>query len=179
MTDEKKPTLVGVFEDRYEAQKAVDDLRQAGFAEGDVDFALRGEEAVAGGMITDAPLTRDGRGALKGILGGGLAGIFVAAVASIFVPDATPLVDMGLVGSIVGFGAAGAAIGGIFGAMFGLGVSEHEAKVYDKEFQAGKAIVTVAAPAARSIEARLILRRHGAHNLQNELENPLHPANAI
>ena len=49
---------------------------------------------------------------------------------------------------LVGYAGAGAAIGGILGAMSfpGLGVSEDEAHHYEKLFTEGKAIVAVKAP---------------------------------
>ena len=61
---------------------------------------------------------------------------------------------------------AGTAIGGIFGAMTGLGVSEEEARFYENEFQSGRAIVAVKA-GNRCAAAAEILKRHGGYDLQN------------
>jgi rhodanese-related sulfurtransferase len=72
----------------------------------------------------------------------------------------------------LGYGAAGAAVGGIFGAMHGLGVSENEARDYEKEFNQGRAIVAVRA-GQRSGEAAYILQRHGAFNLKKESNCPV------
>jgi hypothetical protein len=74
---------------------------------------------------------------------------------------------MGVLASVLGFGAAGVATGGILGAMVGLGISEEEARVYEEEFSAGRAIVTVHA-GQRVPEARRILGRHGAHDVQTD-----------
>src|SRR5207302_2566925 len=71
MTTANGSTLVGIFQSRYEAELALDELRQAGFSEKDIGFAIRGDDAVAGGMITDALLTKDGHGAAKGMAVGG------------------------------------------------------------------------------------------------------------
>jgi hypothetical protein len=59
--------LVGVFESREEAKLFVDELRQAGFGEKEIGLAIRGDDAVAGGVITDAALSKDGQGAVKGL----------------------------------------------------------------------------------------------------------------
>jgi hypothetical protein len=82
------------------------------------------------------------------------------------IPGVGPLLAMGVLASVLGFGAAGVATGGILGAMVGLGVSEGEARVYEKEFNAGRAIVTVQA-GQRAQEACDILVRHGAPNIQS------------
>jgi hypothetical protein len=178
MTSANERTLVGIFESRHEAELVVDELYQAGFGSKDIGFAIRGDDAVAGGEITDAPLTRDGQGAVKGMVAGGLAGGLLGAAAVLVIPGVGPLLAMGVLASVLGFGAAGVATGGILGAMVGLGISEEEARAYEKEFNAGRAIVTVHA-GLRAQEARDILGRHGAHNIQNEPTDPLHPVSAV
>ena len=43
-TTEQRSTVVGVFEDRQQADAAVNDLRQAGFREDQIGVAVRGAE---------------------------------------------------------------------------------------------------------------------------------------
>src|SRR5688572_32423625 len=43
-------TLITAFDDRNEAQKAVEDLKAAGFGEDQIGFALRGADVIEGGM---------------------------------------------------------------------------------------------------------------------------------
>ena len=50
------PNLISVFEDRLEAERAVDELEQVGFRKDEIGFAIRGSDAVAGGMITEQGL---------------------------------------------------------------------------------------------------------------------------
>src|SRR5437763_13886542 len=66
--------LVGVFDDRHEAETAVDELEQAGFKHDQLGFAIRGSDAVSGGMITDAEGTKDGIGAATGLAAGAITG---------------------------------------------------------------------------------------------------------
>ncbi|CAN5619235.1 hypothetical protein BH10PLA1_BH10PLA1_13240 [soil metagenome] len=169
MANRNQPTLVGVFPSRNEAEIAIDELKQAGFDKADVGFAIRGEEP--GGMITDSALTKDAEGAKEGMITGGLAGGIIGAMAAMVIPGAGPVLAAGVLTSALGFGAAGMATGGILGAMMGLGVSEEEAKVYEQEFKAGRAIVTVHA-GGRELEAASILRRHGAYNVHSEAVDP-------
>jgi hypothetical protein len=177
MTSSTGRTLVGVFDSREEAELVVDELRQAGFAEKEIGFVIRGDDAVAGGVISDATLTKDGQGAVNGMVAGGLAGSLLGAAAVFVIPGVGPLLAMGVLASALGFGAAGVATGGILGAMIGAGVSEKEARVYEKEFNAGRAIVTVNA-GERVLEGFRILGRHGAQNVRNEPTDPLHPVSA-
>jgi hypothetical protein len=135
-----------------------------------VGFAIRGEHP--GGMLVDSALTKDSSGAEKGIITGGLAGGILGALAALTIPGAGPVLAAGVLTTALGFGAAGMATGGILGAMMGLGVSEEEAKVYEREFHAGRAIVTVHA-GSRELEAASILRRHGATNVHNEASDPV------
>jgi len=169
MANKNERTLVGVFPSRNEAELTIDDLKQAGFDKDDIGFAIRGEEP--GGMITDSALTKDAKGATEGMITGGLAGGILGALAALTIPGAGPVLAAGVLTTALGFGAAGMATGGILGAMMGLGVSEEEAKVYEQEFQAGRAIVTVHA-GGRELEAAAILRRHGAYNVHSEGTDP-------
>jgi hypothetical protein len=78
--------LFGLFQDRFAAEKAVSDLHAAGFTEGEIGYAIRGSEAVSGGMITDAGLTKDAEGAKKGALAGGVTGGILGALAALALP---------------------------------------------------------------------------------------------
>jgi hypothetical protein len=160
--------VVGVFDDRYAAEQAVDDLEQAGFHHDQVGYAIRGADAVAGGMITDAVGTKDARGAVTGLIGGGAIGAILGAAAALIVPGVGPMISAGILTTALGGAAAGAATGGILGALGGLGVSEEEALYYEKELRTGKAIVTVLAGAQREL-ATEVLRRHGARQIASHV----------
>lgn len=152
--------VVGVFDDRLAAEKALDELHEAGFPHSDLGFALRGSDAARGGMITDAVGTKDSSGAIEGATTGALAGGILGAIAALVIPGIGPVVAAGALATALGFAGAGAAVGGILGAMTGLGVSQDEALYYEDQFNAGKAIVTVRA--GEFVEkAVFIIRKHG------------------
>jgi hypothetical protein len=159
--------LIAVFDDRNEAELAADELREAGFREDQIGFAIRGRDAVAGGMITDAEGTKDARGALEGAAAGAAFGAGVGALVALMVPGVGPVLAAGVLTTALGYGAAGAAVGGIYGAMRGLGVSEDEALRYEQQFKAGKAIVAVHA-GPRLADAAAVFRRHGGYDLHHE-----------
>jgi hypothetical protein len=169
---ERQPVLVGIFDDRLAAERAVRDLEVAGFKDDSIGFAIRGSEVAEGGMITDATGTKDGKGAVTGAITGGMIGGVLAAAASLMIPGVGPVVAGGVLASFFGGAIAGTAVGGILGAMTGLGVSEEEARFYEKEFHAGKAIIAVR-PGMRAAEAGEILRRHGGYDLHNRQQSPV------
>lgn len=156
--------MIGVFEDRMAAERAVSELEQAGFSSREVGFVLRGSDVVQGGMATDAVGTKDGVGAVKGLVAGGVTGGILGAAAALLIPGAGPVLAAGILTTALGAAGAGAAVGGILGAMSGLGLSEEEAVYYENELRCGRAIVAVRNP-ARAQEAAQILRAHGGYDI--------------
>src|SRR5215212_4038768 len=101
---------------------------RGGLIPDEVGFAMRGSDAVQGGMITDAQGAKDGRGALAGMATGAGLGAILGAAAALLVPGVGPVIAAGVLTMAFGGAIAGTAIGGIFVAMTGLGVSEDEAR---------------------------------------------------
>ncbi|HLL88334.1 MAG TPA: hypothetical protein VK324_03430 [Tepidisphaeraceae bacterium] len=167
-----RPVVVAAFEDRAQAERAVDELEAAGFDADRIGFALRGSDVARGGMATDAEGTKDLTGAAGGALTGGMVGGVLATAAALLVPGVGPIVAGGLLASFFGGAIAGTAVGGILGAMQGLGVSEDEAQHYERQFHDGKAIVAVRA-ADRGAEAADVLRRHGGHDVHDAAQGPI------
>jgi hypothetical protein len=158
-------TIVSAFDDRNEAELAVTELEQAGIPRGEIGFAIRGQDVVAGGMITDAQGTKDGSGAVAGATAGGIVGGVIGAAAAALIPGIGPVIAGGILTTALGGVAAGAATGGILGALSGLGVSEDEAQYYQRMFESGKAIVTVRA-GEKAPTACQILENHGGYTPQ-------------
>jgi len=172
--DADEPAVVAVFEDRYTAEEAVEALHAAGFAADQIGYVIRGSDVVAGGMLTDAVGAKDGRGAAAGIVAGGMAGGLIAAGVAILLPGVGPVAAVagGILSAFFGGTIAGMAVGGILGALTGLGVSEHEAKLYEQKFQEGKAIVAVRA-GARAADAMAALARSGGLHVHCEGHTPI------
>jgi hypothetical protein len=163
-------SVVAVFDDRNAAEMAVDSLRRAGFPHDSLGFAIRGHDADAG-MLTDSQGTKDGKGLATGMISGGLiGGVLAAAVAAI--PGFGPILAGGILASFVGGAIAGTAVGGILGALTGLGISEEEARFYQKHFDEGRAIVAVRA-GDRFTEAGAILRGAGGQHIHCEVGAPV------
>ncbi len=157
---------MGVFEDRVHANKAITELHQAGFDQSRIGVAMRNAEGGGdvGGTDHDSHATSGAvAGALTGLGLGALAGLGVLAGV---IPVVGPAIAAGTLGVVLSNAAAGAGIAGLVGALVGAGLPEHEAKYYQGEFEAGRAIVTVAA-GDRSDEASAILRSCGAYDMSS------------
>ena len=164
--------IVGVFDDRRAAERAIEALGNAGFNHDHIGFVIRGADDVRGGMIVDAEGTKDGKGAVTGAITGGMLGGVLAAAVAVLIPGVGPVVAGGVLAAFFGGAIAGTAVGGIFGAMTGLGISEDEARYYEQEFQSGRAIVAVRA-GDRAAEAANILVVHGGRGVHAENRSPV------
>jgi len=166
MTANQRSVVVGVFEDRQHADKAVSDLQKAGFRSDQIGVAFRHVDETGEAKATDdASDSYAGTGAATGALAGlGLGALAGLGVLSGVIPVIGPAIAAGTLGVILSNAAAGAGIAGLVGALIGAGVPEEEAKYYHSEFEAGRTIVTVRAD-GRYDEALAILRRHGAHDI--------------
>jgi len=167
MTTQQRSTVVGVFADRQQADRAVDELRKAGFRDDQIGVAMRYDEGATGSSTsaTDDDDSHAGSGAMAGALTGlGLGTLAGLGVLSGIIPVIGPAIAAGTLGVILSNAAAGAGIAGLVGALIGAGIPEHEANYYQSEFESGRTIVTVQA-SGRADEASTILRRHGAYDM--------------
>ena len=167
---QQRPTVVGVFEDRRQADKAVSELIDAGFRKDQIGLAMRhadGESIVHGG---DADESHAGSGALTGALTGlGLGALAGLGVLAGVIPVVGPAIAAGTLGVVMSNAAAGAGIAGLVGALVGAGLPEHEAKYYHDELESGRTIVTVTAEGLAD-KAADILRRFGAYDMSSRGE---------
>jgi hypothetical protein len=184
-TATQRTTLVGIFDSVEGARRAVEELHRAGFGdhqitmvhhhtpEGDVEVTDldAAKAAQVSGETKEAPASA--LGAVTGALVGG-----AVAAASMAIPG---LGAVTLLGSLIGTGVlagvatgvvGGAVGGGIVGALVGLDFPEHEARLYEQELKAGRALVGVRA-GDRSNEAWDIIRLNGGRELEQEVVDVL------
>jgi len=163
MAAKQRSTVVGVFEDRHHADKAVAELKQAGFRDDQIGVAMRHTGGSAGASDTGETYAEEGAG--TGVVAGlGLGALAGLGVLSGMIPVVGPAIAGGTLGVILSNAAAGAAVAGLAGALIGYGIPEEEAKYYHGEFEAGRTIVTVQA-GGRYDDADAILRRHGGYDM--------------
>jgi hypothetical protein len=178
MIAQQRSTIVGVFDDRQQADRAVDELRRAGFRDDQIGVAFRHDEGELG--ITEPEGTADDTRAGTGAATGALAGLGLGALAGIgvitgVIPVLGPAVAAGTLGVILSNAAVGAGVGGLVGVLIGAGIPEHEAQYYQGEFEAGRMIVTVQAE-GRADAALAILRRYGGYDMSTRGDVSTAPA---
>ena len=154
--------VVGVFDDRVDAEEALQTLRDAGFEPDQISIAMlqvpRPEHDPPQGFHVD-----ETTGILAGGALGGLAGWLIGATA-VAVPGLGALLAAGaLVGALGGAGI-GAATGGIIGHLVDEGLTHEEAGYYHERVRHGAALMTVRAEGSRADEAHALMHRLGAHD---------------
>lgn len=159
MTATERAAVVGVFANRADAQRAVNELRQSGFAGDEIGVATRDGPVSGASEVGDKVAAAATAGVVAGGAGGALWGLGIAAG---LLPGIGPVIAGGTLAAILASAATGAAAAGLTGALIGLGLPEEEADHYQTEFNAGRTIVTVNADTERFQEAQDILNRTGS-----------------
>lgn len=161
---QSRDTAVAVFDDRDDAEDAINALRDAGFAADSISVLARNRDT-AGRLAEDTgteAATGAATGAVAGGVLGGVAG-WLVGIGALAIPGVGPIIAAGPLAAALGGAALGAATGGIIGALTGAGVPEDEAKFYDEEFRRGGIVVTAQAR-GRYGEAMSIMHEYGGRD---------------
>ncbi len=153
-------SIAGIFENRADAERAVEDLKGAGFNQNNIGLVTQDKQANQ--QLAEEHGTHSTEGAVAGGLIGGTAGALLAATGALVIPGVGPFLSAGILATSLVGGAAGWLVGGLAG----LGIPREEAQYYEERVQSGSTLVTVDA-AGRDAEARQILLRDGAEDLQD------------
>ncbi|WYM02517.1 MAG: general stress protein [Gloeotrichia echinulata CP02] len=161
----------GVFSNRPDAEKAMQELKDSGFAMDRVSIIARDadhQENIAGTQVREkvGDLADEGAkvGALSGGALGGLTGLLVG-LGTLAIPGIGPIMLAGatataLATTLAGAGI-GAAAGSLIGGLIGLGIPEERAKVYDERVQKGDYLVIIDGNDAEIAKAEEVLHRRG------------------
>lgn len=147
---------VGVFREPAQARKAIEELRQAGYSDEEIGYLAR-----ASAMEPDQA---DGTSITNSAIEGGLLGGLVGAAVALLVPGFGLAIAGGVLAASLGGAALGAAAGGILGTLLNIGISEEEARHYQKALEAGHTVITVKAESGYT-DALRILRQNGAYDV--------------
>lgn len=137
-------TVSALFKKRSAADKAFDQLEDAGFSRDQISLVM--SEDTRNNYIKEIRDTSDvDEGVSTGVGIGGLAGAIAGmllAAGTITIPGLNLVVAGALVPTLAGLGA-GAVTGGIVGGLIGAGIPEHEAIMYAEEIENGNFLVTI------------------------------------
>jgi uncharacterized protein (TIGR02271 family) len=165
-----RTTVIAIFDERTQAQRAIDQLKRAGFTEKEIGVTTR--DGDGGGQIAraDKGETHAKEGAIAGVAtGAGVGALWGLGILAGVLPAIGPAIAGGTLAAILSSAAAGAATAGVAGTLIGLGIPEEEANYYDQEFRAGRTVVTVQA-VGRQAEAQTILQQAGGRTMDSSRE---------
>jgi len=156
-------TAVGVFENREDAQRAVQELKRMGFRDDQIGVVShnadtgKAEHTTGSGSNVEA-------GALTGAAAGaGVGALWGLGIMAGLLPAIGPVIAGGTLAALLGSAATGAVAAGLAGALIGMGIPDEDATYYESEFKSGRTIVTVKAE-NRYDEANNVLRRFNSYD---------------
>lgn len=171
---------LATFDDRAGAHAAVARLRGAGVPDDRVHLIVRdavgaADVAVGGTVTDDATPAHDPGEALRGAGAGAALAAGLGALATVLIPGIGPVLVGGVIAAALGFGAAGAAVGGLLGSMHGLELSEEDARRLESAVRGGRAVVTARDDGSSGPTIAAALRDCGGHDVRNYGPVPASP----
>lgn len=145
----------GIFPSREEAERAIQQLKSAGFDPHSMGLIMR-DQGEANALAHEQGLRSTAGAATGSVIGGG-AGTLLAATGTLVIPGIGPFIA----GGILATALAGGAIGWLAGGLVALGIPHERATYYQHLVEEGWVLLTVEA-GRRAAEAREILRCNGA-----------------
>lgn len=133
--------VVGTFDDDDAAERAIEQLRDAGFHRDQIGFA--GHEPSGDTMLVEEHGNSAGSGAAGGLVTGAVAGGALAWLGLAAIPAIGPFLAGGAIGSALLGAAAGGITGGVLGGLLGMGIPRHKAEYHEQQVRAGRTLVTV------------------------------------
>jgi uncharacterized membrane protein len=158
----QKITIIGVFNNLSDAQRAIAHLQSAGLRSEDISIVAHQHAAE---HHTSEVLEDAGIGAALG----GAGGLLLSAAGLLALPVVGPVLAAGPVVAALAGAGIGAATGGIVGALTEAGVPESEAQQYAEGVRRGDVLVTVHADPAHAEKARKIMDDYGAVNMAHRV----------
>lgn len=136
--------VVCIAKSERQATEVVGQLKTAGFAGNDISVLFPDREGTrdfAHEKQTKAPEGATAGATTGGVLGGALG--WLAGIGTLAIPGVGPLIAAGPILAALTGVAAGAAVGGVSGALVGYGIPEYEAKVYEGKLRDGNILISV------------------------------------
>jgi hypothetical protein len=164
---DKKTAVFGLYPTVERAERAVDELVNVGFSNGDVSVLMadnQGSKDFAHEKQTKAPEGTTTGVAAGGTIGGTLG--LLAGIGALAIPGVGPFIAAGpIMGALAGLGVGGA-VGGMVGALVGMGIPEYEAKRYEGHVKSGGVLLSVHCATSEEITlGKDVLKRTGAADI--------------
>lgn len=163
----KNTAVFGIYSSGEHAERAVDSLLNAGFANTDISVLLpdtRSTKEFAHVKETKAPEGTTAGVTAGGVIGGTLG--VLAGIGALAIPGLGPFIAAGpIMAGLAGLGVGGA-VGGLVGALVGMGIPEYEAKRYEGRVKNGGTLLSVHCETSAQIDrAKDVLKGSGAEDI--------------
>ncbi len=152
---------VGVFHNLDAAERSIDELRQHGFQPDEIGIIGHMDEKQP--VSTPLTMRRPEHNVMHGVRTGGLMGAVIGALVILVIPGLAWVAEAGWWFEMLGGAILGAAAGGVLFAFGTLLFSRASGRLYTRELEKGRFIVTVKNP-ARQQEALHVLGREAVHS---------------
>jgi len=156
--------IFGVFYTKAHVETAVDEMKREGFRNADISVLFPFNEGTKDFAFERGTKTSEGAvaGATCGAVIGGALG-WLAAIGVLAIPGLGPFVAAGPIMALLGGVGVGATVGGLTGALIGLGIPEYLATRYEGRTRGGCILLSVHADDSKWIQkAKTILEQRGA-----------------
>jgi hypothetical protein len=157
-------SLYGVYTDRAALEDALDELKEEGCANTDVSVLFSDKESSQKFAVehkTKAPEGALAGGAAGVALGGALG--WLAGIGAFSLPGIGPFIAAGPIASAIAGASFAGTVGGVAGALMGVGLPEYEAKQYESALKQGRMLLAVQCESSTLLpKAKEVLRRTGA-----------------
>ncbi len=165
----KNTAAFGIYRNRAELERGVDELREANFRSEDISVLFPdnvGSKEFAHEKHTKAP-EGAATGATTGAVVGGALG-WLVGIGALAIPGVGPFIAAGpIMAALAGAGAVGV-VGGLTGALVGAGIPEYEAKRYEGRVKEGGILLSVHCDNSDwTKRAKEILVRTGAQDVSS------------
>lgn len=157
-------SVVGVFNSRHDAEEAVQQLRQQGFTNEEINIVTKkqGKDKGHDTEFVDDDITD---GALTGGTLGGIGGLILGAGA-LAIPGVGPILAAGPIAAAL----SGAVAGGIAGGLVDWGIPAEVSRHYEESVAQGGTLAVIRTSSQKVNQAAQILRQNGAQDVQSHTD---------
>lgn len=168
----KNTAVFGIFATRMQGEKAIQDLKDAGFRNTDISYLVP-ENIGSKDLATDKETKASEGTAVGGVSGATIGGIlgWLVGAGSIAIPGLGLFVAAGPIMAALAGAGAGGAIGGASGSLIGAGIPEYVVKRYTGLVKEGKVLISVHCDSNAWVEnAKTVLKNAGASEVDSTSE---------
>jgi len=164
-----KTTVVGIYSSRDAVGDAIDSLVNSGFQSSNMSVVLPGSpgsKTIGTEEATKAPEGIEASTGSGAVLGGTLG--LLAGIGALAVLGVGSIIAAGPVLSALSVVGIGGVVGGVAGALVGMGIPAHEAKHYEGRVQKGGILLSAHCDTSEEIERAMeIMKRTGAEDISS------------